>query len=55
MSGFLLRDARLVPLEPGLAAGEPVDVLVADGRVVEVGHGLQAPPGSRSTTPRGAG
>src|ERR1700712_3982525 len=45
MPGFLLRDARLVPLEPGLAGAEPVDVLVRDGRVDQVGPGLDVPAG----------
>src|ERR1700712_3994773 len=46
MSGFLLRDARLVPIEEGAElASEPVDVRVDGGRVVEVGPGLERPPG----------
>jgi predicted amidohydrolase YtcJ len=45
MPDFLLRDARLVPLEPGRPGGEPVDVLVRDGRVAEVGPGLELSAG----------
>jgi predicted amidohydrolase YtcJ len=46
MSGFLLRDARLVPIEESTeSAVEPVDVLVRAGRVVEVGPTLERAPG----------
>ncbi|MBV9831991.1 MAG: amidohydrolase [Marmoricola sp.] len=46
MAGFLLRDVRVVPLEAGTGSTrEPVDVLVDDGRVVEVGPELAAPGG----------
>ena len=46
MSGFLLRDARLVPLEEHAEVlSGPVDVRVEAGRVVEVGPGLERPPG----------
>ncbi|TIC82911.1 amidohydrolase family protein [Nocardioides sp. GY 10127] len=41
MSDLLLRRARVVPLRPGDGPGpEPVDVLVRDGRVVEVSQGI---------------
>lgn len=51
MSGFLLRDARLVPIEEPTSpadepGGTPVDVRVEAGRVVEVGPGLEGPPGT---------
>ncbi len=46
MSGFLLRDARLVPVGGGTAPADPVDVLVRDGRVVEIGPGLVRPDGA---------
>ena len=47
MARFLLRAARLVPLEPaaGAAPSEPVDVLVDRGRVAQVGPGLSQPSG----------
>ena len=47
MAGFLLRGARIVPLEQqqgplsGPAANQPLDVLVVDGVVREVGLGLR--------------
>ena len=46
MTGFLLRRARLVPVGPDAARTTPegpVDVLVRDGRVVEVGERLTRP------------
>ncbi|WP_030483965.1 amidohydrolase [Nocardioides aequoreus] len=43
MTGFLIREARLVPLEEGVAPGEPVDVLVRDGVVTRVGRDLPRP------------
>ena len=47
MSTFLLRRARLVPLDvPARGAGAPCDVLVEDGRVSKVGHGLALPRGA---------
>ncbi len=47
MSTFLLRRARLVPLDgPGPADGAPCDVLVEDGRVVEIGERLALPRGA---------
>ena len=42
MTDLLLRDVRLVPLVNGDETGEPVDVLVLDGDVAEVGPGLVA-------------
>ncbi|WP_323794335.1 amidohydrolase, partial [Nocardioides sp.] len=42
MTDLLLRDVRLVPLVNGDETGEPVDVLVLDGDVAEVGAGLVA-------------
>ncbi len=45
MSGFLLHDVRLVPLSQEPVPEEPVDVLVTDGRVAQVGRGLRPPPG----------
>jgi predicted amidohydrolase YtcJ len=45
MSDFVLRDARLVPLRGDAAPPGPVDVRVADGRVVEVGPALDRPAG----------
>ena len=47
MSGFLVRRARIVPVgADAVAPPEPVDVLVQDGRVVEVGTGLIRPAGA---------
>src|ERR1700749_1188862 len=43
MSDFVLRDARLVPLRGEPAPSYPVDVLVTDGVVTEVGPGLERP------------
>jgi predicted amidohydrolase YtcJ len=45
MSDFVLRDVRLVPLRGDQAPPGPVDVRVADGRVVEVGPTLTRPAG----------
>lgn len=46
MTDLLVRAARLVPLRADDAApATPVDVLVVDGRVAEVGEGLQRPSG----------
>ncbi|WP_137294788.1 amidohydrolase [Nocardioides dongxiaopingii] len=48
MGDLLLRECRIVPLGDGEAApagGEPVDVLVRDGRVAEVGSSLTRPDG----------
>ena len=46
MSGFLVRGARIVPVgADAVAPPEPADVLVRDGRVVEVGTGLTRPAG----------
>lgn len=46
MPHLLLRRARIVPVTAGVEVSrEPVDVRVADGRVVEVGAGLQRPDG----------
>ena len=43
MSDFLLRQARLVPVGPEAVVPEdPVDVLVRDGQVVEIGQHLPA-------------
>jgi hypothetical protein len=43
MSGFLLRRTRLVPVGPSaVVPEEPVDVLVRDGQVIEVGEHLAA-------------
>lgn len=44
MSSLLIRTARLVPLAE--AVSEPVDILVADGVVAEVGTRLTRPPGT---------
>ena len=44
MSSLLLRSARLVPVT-GAAPDAPVDVLVSEGRVVEVGESLARPAG----------
>ncbi|WP_370288856.1 amidohydrolase [Nocardioides sp.] len=52
MTALLLRDVRLVALQPGEVAPEhPVDVLIAtsgdgDGRVLAVGPGLERPAGA---------
>lgn len=46
MPGLVIRDARIVPLEPGSTPGSPVDLLVRDDRVVEVGPGLARPDGA---------
>ena len=46
MSDFVLRDARLVPLRGDSAPPGPLDVRVADGRVVEVGLALERPAGA---------
>ena len=50
-ASFLLRNARLVPVMsatptvlPDPPVGIPLDVLVIDGRVVEVGENLPRPP-----------
>ncbi len=46
MSGFLVRGARIVPVGAGaVAPPEPADVLVQDGRVVELGTALTRPSG----------
>jgi predicted amidohydrolase YtcJ len=45
MPDFVLRGARVVPLGSGVPRGpaEPLDVLVREGQVVEVGHHLENP------------
>src|SRR5690606_32353248 len=44
---LVLRNARLAPLDARADAGRaPVDVLVADGRIAQMGPGLQAPAGA---------
>ena len=53
MTGFVLRSVRLVPLEPGRSGGDPVDVLVRDGRVAEVAPSVQAPPGTEEVEGEG--
>ncbi|WP_183096256.1 amidohydrolase family protein, partial [Nocardioides stalactiti] len=46
MTSLLIRAARLVPVEPADRLGlQPVDVLVRDGVVAEVGPGLTRPSG----------
>jgi predicted amidohydrolase YtcJ len=52
-SSFLLRNARLVPIRsssptvlPDPPVNVPLDVLVIDGRVVEIGENLPRPPGA---------
>ena len=46
MGNLLVRRARLVPVEPGASAPElPVDLLLADGAVREVGERLSRPAG----------
>ncbi len=52
-TSFLMRNARLVPVMsatpnvlPDPPVGVPIDVLVIDGRVVEVGEKLPRPPGA---------
>lgn len=48
MTSLLIRDARLVPIvgpDPGPAGPEPVDVLVEDGLVTEVGPAIRRPVG----------
>jgi predicted amidohydrolase YtcJ len=59
---LLIRDAHLVPLEPapaaapaapGPAGGGPVDVLVEDGRVTEVGPRLRRPDGVEEVAAEG--
>lgn len=52
MDDLLVRGARVVPLgesaerePPSAGPGDPVDLLVRDGVVAEVGRGLDAPPG----------
>jgi predicted amidohydrolase YtcJ len=46
MTSLVVRNARLVPLSPGeLAPDRPVDVVVRDGVVTEVGAGVQRPAG----------
>ncbi len=44
-AGFLLRNARLVAVRGDAAPPGPVDLVVADGLVVEVGPDLRRPPG----------
>ena len=54
MPSFLVRRARLVPLRGVAAPPHPVDVLVTDGVVTEVGPGSRAPradPGVRRGRP----
>ena len=49
MSTLLIRQARLVPVGPGVTAGpspRPVDVVVTDGRVTAVGPDLPVHPGA---------
>ena len=41
----MLRNVHVVPLESGVVAGAPVDVLVLDDRVAGVGPGLSVPSG----------
>lgn len=53
MTPFVLRSVRLVPLEEGRASSEPVDVLVGDGRVREVGTSLSTPPGTEEVEGEG--
>ncbi len=62
MPSLLIRDAHLVPLEPapaaapaapGPAGGGPVDVLVEDGRVTEVGPRLHRPDGVEEVAAEG--
>lgn len=46
MTDLLIRDARLVPVQPGDTAPDgPVDVLLHDGRVVDVRPGVARPDG----------
>lgn len=46
MTDLLIRGARLVPLDPAAqTADAPVDVLVREGRVAEVGRGIERPRG----------
>ena len=46
VSDLLIRNARLVPVHAGeTRTGPPVDVLVQDGRVTEVGRGRRGLPG----------
>ncbi|KAA1427616.1 amidohydrolase [Nocardioides antri] len=46
MTGLLIRDARRVPIAvPDPTTAEPVDVLVEDGTITEVGPALRRPPG----------
>ncbi|MGA8255691.1 MAG: amidohydrolase family protein, partial [Nocardioides sp.] len=53
MSHLLLRDARLVPIAAGDEPTEPVDVRVAEGRVVAVGHRLERPDGVEEVSAAG--
>lgn len=57
MTDLLVTDVRIVPLEggdrPGPAPTEPVDLLVRDGRVAEVGPGLERASGVPELAGRG--
>ncbi len=58
MTRFVLRSVRPVPLEggppeQGRTAGDPVDVLVDNGRVAEVGPSLSAAPGTEEVEGEG--
>ncbi|WP_300406258.1 amidohydrolase family protein [Nocardioides sp.] len=52
MSDLLLRDVRLVPLVNGDETGEPVDVLVVDGDVCQVGPGIDPSTDRRAASHR---
>lgn len=52
MSSLVLRSVRLVPVTSA-APGEPVDVLVEDGRVVQVGPALDRPSGAEEVRAEG--
>jgi hypothetical protein len=46
VASLLVRNARIVPLEPGQhPTGDPVDVLIEEGTVTGVGEHLDRPPG----------
>ena len=44
MTSFVLRNARLVELGTGPGHDAPVDVRVHEGRVAEIGRGLESEP-----------
>jgi dihydroorotase len=51
MNPILLSGGRVI--DPAGARDEPADLLILDGRIEAIGHGLAAPPGARVVDARG--